>query len=238
MGWPRCQMLSYAAQFGLEAMTPDNSLEICFQLSWVEEKIDINWAVIILAVSGNYLDERTVFDYALELLDDDSDEAAEQLAMLSFEEIPDSDLVKKFTTRIITRTSLIEWEYGFEQLFFLAVKWISLHWADYEDPPNSLFMLWDDFYGLDIGQCLSYHDFWPDGARAVSDLKEQMHRRCLSFLEEESLRLKCFDFYDPSALRSLDDIFERWSRFNEYDLPVFIQEEHRRLVEDDFRIAF
>ena len=225
---------SYATQFGLEAMTPDNSLGIHFQLFWAEENIDIDWAFVILAVSGNYLDERAVLDYALKLLDGKTDEATEQLAMLSFEEMPDYDLLKKYTSIIIGGINLVEWEYGFEQLFFLSVKWISLHWADYENPSNSLFMLWDDFYGLDIGEYLSYHNFWPEGAGTDSDLNEQMYRRCLSFLEKEGSRLKNFDFCNPDDLKSLDDIFERWSRFNEYDLPVFIQEEHKPLMKKGF----
>ena len=108
---------SFAKRYGLQAMAPYNSLYANITLDELSDQVQLNWALVILAVSGDYLPERSLLDYALDVLDEDSDEVVNQLALLHFESRPSLVLRDSLIAALIESISLIEWEYGFEQLF-------------------------------------------------------------------------------------------------------------------------
>ncbi len=227
---------SFAKRYGLQAMAPYDSLCANITLDELSNQVQLNWALVILAVSGGYLPERSLLDYALDVLDEDSDEVVNQLALLHFESRPSLVLRDSLISALIESISLIEWEYGFEQLFYVAVNWLNHRWEEFDDPALSLYEIDDDFYCLERGDVFNYHNFWPEGAKTRQDLSECMHKRCMHFLETEKERLRDLCLDDSDDLKSLDDIYNCWEQFNSYDLPNFIQDEHAELLRSDFRM--
>lgn len=206
----------------LQAITPHNSLSIQFTLKWCKENLDLNWALVILSVSGRYLPECTILEYALSEYDGHSNEAVEQLALYSFDLNPDCEAIDGIVDDLIRGIGLAKWEFAFEQLFFLAVKWLYLHWENYDDPLEDLYAILDDFYFIGRGSMLSFHDVWPRG-KTRSEMEAFMHEECKLFLKEEEQRLNHFDFEDPADIQSLDDILSRWRCYNEHSLPMFLE---------------
>ena len=204
---------SFAKRYGLQAMAPYNSLCANITLDELSDQVQLNWALVILAVSGGYLPE---------------------LALLHFESRPSLVLRDSLISALIESISLIEWEYGFEQLFYVAVNWLYHRWEEFDDPALSLYEIDDDFYCLERGDIFNYHNFWPEGAKTRQDLSECMHKRCMHFLETEKERLRDLCLDDSDDLKSLDDIYNCWEQFNSYDLPNFIQDEHAELLRSDF----
>ncbi len=217
---------SFAERFGLRAMTPYNSFSISTSLDRLRDQTQLNWALVILAVAGKYLPEQSILDYALQVLDEHSDEIVEQLALLRFEANPDRSRLDSLISKLIKKIPLPKWEYGFEQLFYIAVDWLYLQWEELDDPALSLYDLDDDFYYIERGSVFNYHNSWPEGARTRQELCDCMYERVIRFLQEEKQRLDTFHFDNPNDLRSLDDVYDCWERFSSYDLPHFIQVEH------------
>lgn len=218
----------FAVRFGLEALTPSNSLNIKLVLEDMTDQVEMNWGLVLLAVSGGYLPEHAVLDFALDSMNGDEGNAVEQLALMSFEEHPDPAFMDLCIAKVINDVALVEWEYGFEQLFYIAVGWLYAHWDGFDDPAGSLYDLDDDFYYIERGKPFAFHDSWPENASTRQELDICMHERCKRFLEEEKRRLEDFDFSNTADLESLDDIYEHWDRFNGYDLPRNIEDEARR----------
>ena len=214
----------FAEAHDLQAITPQNSLAIGFTLEWCKETLDLNWAFVFLSVSAKYLSDRAILEYALSEYDDKSNEAVEQLALCGFDLHPDHGTIDRNIDKLIKDIGVTKWEFAFEQLFFLVVKWFYLHWESYDNPLESLYAILDDFYFIGRGSMLSFHDVWPSG-KTRQEMETYMHEECSSFLGEEQCRLSHFDFDNPADIQSLADIFSHWEHYNEYSLPLFLVSE-------------
>lgn len=116
-------MFDFKEKFHLESCCPCNENNYHYELDWLEFSTEVDWAIVFLGVGGTYLDYPAVFEYALRLLDKNSDPSIEQLALMGFEEHPDyliaDSIIRNFMDQIEKRT----WAIAFLRLFFSTLKW-------------------------------------------------------------------------------------------------------------------
>lgn len=116
-------MLDFAKQFSLKLYTPQNENKIAYGLNWLKNTTELNWAIVILGVSGHYLLYSDIFKFALDQLDDQSDTEIETLAFMYYEEHPDLSLSDSIIKQILIGIDKEAWALAFLRLFFSTLKW-------------------------------------------------------------------------------------------------------------------
>lgn len=118
---------SFKERFNIGRFCPGNQNNIHLSLKWIEETANTDWAIIFLGIGGGYLKYSDVFRFALEQLDDSSNDSIMRLAMMGYEDSPnycDSDLM---INAIIENINEETWAVAFLRLFFSVLKWFCDH---------------------------------------------------------------------------------------------------------------
>lgn len=132
---------------------------------WFQDHVELDWPLVLLAVSAGCLPPREVLYFALRELDEDSPESVLGLALIAFE--ADADIVceEKYVTDIASHIEEDQWSLAFEKLFYVAACWVYFDCVDEYTPFKydlsiDLFDLWDSLGRPGVGECL----FECDGA--------------------------------------------------------------------------
>lgn len=131
----------------------------CIPIWWFQDHVELDWALVLLAVSAGYLPPREVIDFALSELDEDSPESVLGLALIAFEADADVACEEKHVTDIASHIEEDKWDLAFEKLFYAVACWIYFDCVDEYTPFKydlsiDLWNLWDSLGRPNIGECL------------------------------------------------------------------------------------
>lgn len=126
-----------------------NSLNRRIPFWWIEWSAQLDWALVLLAVSGGYTSPRAVIDYALSSLSSSSPDEVYDLVILNYEEHPNWTYEQKALTKIALRIHEDEWRNAKKRLFYSLVYWEYVNRGTFSwwrfDASYYLNMLWEDF---------------------------------------------------------------------------------------------
>lgn len=114
---------SFEDRFSIKYFCPRNELNIELSLDWLMKETKVEWPLIFLCVGGGYLDYHSIFDFALDRYDDSGDCPEQSLALMSYEQHPDTLESDHMIDEIINGINLEIWALSFLKLFVLSIKW-------------------------------------------------------------------------------------------------------------------
>lgn len=126
---------------------------------WFQDHVELDWALVLLAVSAGYLPPREVLDFALNELDEDSPESVLGLALVAFETDADVVCEEKCVTGIASRIEEGEWDLASDKLFYAVACWMYFDCIDEYTPFKydlsvDMCNLWNSLGRPSIGECL------------------------------------------------------------------------------------
>lgn len=168
---------------------PSDTLKIKFDIRFLENNLKTDWALVLLAVSSEYISPDSILSFAMTNLNEESSEAEMRIAIEGLEESPDWFALDNLIPSLVGEVRFSSWPIAYEKLFYAAVLWVYGHWDAFEDPSEALFTVWDDFGGISIGRSLSYHDSWTSDCRTLEGRSSHMKSVCEDFIRKEKRRL-------------------------------------------------
>lgn len=179
-------------RFSIAYFCPRNTSGFKYDLSWLEDKIDIDWAFLFLAVGGGYLEYDVIFRFAMEKLESQSDGPIYELALMFFESAPDYLVADEHIEQLVNNVDLKSWAVAFLKLFFVSLDWFCLN-SDVQDDD---FQLRLDMVCYDFFELVIYDDVVDFPFLCICD------NRCLDIVARRKLRQE----YEDAARRYLESL--------------------------------
>ena len=119
----RIPVFDLNGHFEIPSDSIENSLNRRIPFWWIEWSAQLDWAFVLLAVSGGYTSPRAVIDNALSSLSSSSPDEVYDLVILNYEEHPNWTYEQKALTKIALRIHEDEWRNAKKRLFYSLVYW-------------------------------------------------------------------------------------------------------------------
>lgn len=113
--------------FEVEGPCVGNVYGIRVPMWWIEDNVDVDWALLLLSISGGYVSAGEMLEYALLVLSDDSPREVYELAILTYDMQPDCSLEEKAVAAIASRIDEGQWSFAQERLFYVVAFWTYLN---------------------------------------------------------------------------------------------------------------
>lgn len=186
--------------FEVEGPCVGNVYGIRVPMWWVEDNVDVDWALMLLAISGGYVSAGEMLEYALLALNDESSREVYELAISTYETHPDCSGEERAVAAIAARIGESQWAFARERLFYVVAFWTYLNclpdkhcryelaadigdiWIDLGRPANgdALFNTSVDISRMSTECLCAYGVPWP----------EEVERKWHEFVTAERIRLR------------------------------------------------
>lgn len=205
--------------FKIGYICPFNTLKVKLSLDWLENVVEVDWAVVFLAVGGNYISYRSIFDFALDQLGDSSEKAVQELALSAYESHPDYSVADSYVNRIMSEIDLEMWALAFLKLFFAILKWfctnVDIAEKDYQ---YQLDCLCYDFCEIEIkDKAVDFPYLSVCNIVDDIDVKRKLQSDYESAADKYLNILSSIDPYSDEFKAVLDAVTTAWNNYGDND---------------------
>lgn len=204
-------------KFHLALFTPGNSSGIQFDTDFLFDSFSQSWALLLLAVTGGYINDDSLYNFSISNLKSGSNESMFKLAIEGYSEFRDYSLVEQAITSIIDDIDLKHWAFAFDQLFYKSIEYAYCNKGEIVDFKSLIYLIWDDFYFIKIGEDLSYHYILENDKISTSLVDLQVRENCQIFLNENNIKLNKYSSLRHCQLLFIDATIDNWLTSKDLD---------------------
>lgn len=205
--------------FSIDYYCPENYREIRFGMAWLKQHTKVDWPLLLMAIGSGYLDD-IVYDFALEMLDDDSDRTIFELALFRFDEEPNIVKSDELISKLVMCIDVEDWALAFEKLYYAAICWMYEN-DDYniEGFKNPFYDIEASFYYFDVRYNADFPTPLEDERIEKETGKTWIQTRVETFIKVEGEKLEVADFHESEYEEDFKRVLRAWDRIR-FNAPI------------------